>query len=417
MRLKIRVLISLRYSTDNIRKVTMKMKSIGILFLGFCCAAFAANLYPQIDPAQTTPYDKWAEMLVNYSLNLQPGETLLIETTPLSQELCLLVYKEAIKAGAYPYISIELPGAKEIFLENATDTQLMYVTPVYKYMYENFDANVYIHAPANTRSLSSIDPIRIQTANKSFMDKAKRFLWNRIDSKQMKWCYTSFPTQALAQEADMGIEEYKKFVFESCKLLEPESKKSWKQLSQRQQEFCERLNGNSKVTLHGPNIDLEMSIKGRSFINDDGRQNFPGGEIYTSPVENSTNGWVRFSYPAIFENHEIIDVELWFENGKVVRERASKGQAFLTEILNSDDGARRVGELGIGTNYGIKRFTKNMLFDEKIGGTIHVALGHGFSEIGGTNVSAIHWDMLCDLSEGEILVDGEVFYKNGKFVK
>ena len=170
----------------------MKTKSVGVLFL--CYAVSVANIYSQVDSTHYTPYDKWAEMLVSYSLNLQPGETLLIETTPLSQELCLLVYKEAIKVGAHPYISIGLPGAKEIFLETATDTQLMYVTPVYKFMYENFDANVYIHAPANTRSLSSIDPTRIQTANKAFMDKAKSFLWNRIDSKQMKWCYTSFPT-------------------------------------------------------------------------------------------------------------------------------------------------------------------------------------------------------------------------------
>lgn len=395
----------------------MKMKSIGILFLCFCYTVLAGNIYSQSDSTYSTPYDKWAELLVNYSLNLQPGETLLIETTPLSQELCLLIYKEAIKAGAHPYISLELPGAKEIFLENASDPQLIYVNPIHKFMYENFDARVYILAPANTRSLSNIDPIRIQTANKAFMDKAKNLLYSRIASQQLKWCYTSFPTQALAQEADMGIEEYKRFVFESCKLLESDTKKSWEQLSQKQEKLCEWLKGKSTVTLHGPNIDLKMSIKNRLFLNDDGRQNFPGGEIYTSPIENSTNGWVRFSYPAIFENHEIIDVELWFENGKVIREKASKGQAFLTELLNTDVGSRIVGELGIGTNYGIKRFTKNMLYDEKIGGTIHVAVGHGFPEVGGTNVSAIHWDMLCDMSEGEILVDGEVFYKNGKFVK
>ena len=198
---------------------------------------------------------------------------------------------------------------------------------------------------------------------------------------------------------------------------EPDIKESWKERSKSQKELCEWLNGKSELILRGPDIDLKMSIKNRKFINDDGRLNFPGGEIYTSPVENSTNGWVRFSYPAIFQNQEIIDIELWIENGKVVREKASKGQGFLTKILNSDTGARIVGELGIGTNYGIKRFTKHMLFDEKIGGTIHIAVGHGFSETGGTNVSAIHWDMLCDMSEGEIIVDGEIFYKNGKFLK
>ena len=305
---------------------------------------------------------------------------------------------------------------KKIFYEMATDTQLNFVNPVYKFMYENFDASLYIHSPANTRSLGNIDPIRLQTAKKAFMKKAKSILYKRIDNKQMKWCYTSFPTQALAQEADIGIEEYKRFVFESCKLIEPDPKESWKKLSQYQEELCEWLNGKSEVILRGPHIDLKMSIKDRTFINDDGRLNFPGGEIYTSPVENSTNGWVRFSYPVIFENQEIIDIELWFEDGKVIKEKASKGQTFLTEMLNSDKGARIVGELGIGTTYGIKRFTKNMLFDEKIGGTIHIAVGHGFPEIGGKNESAIHWDMLCDMSEGAIIVDGKMIYKNGRFI-
>ena len=395
----------------------MKTKSSIILFLSFFVLFFSAQIFSQTNTSYNTPYDKWADMLVHYSLDLQPGETLLIETTPLSQELCLLVYREAIKAGAHPYISVELPGMKEIFFETATDTQLMYVTPIYKFICEHFDARVFIHASANTRSLSNVNPIRIQTANKALLDKAKSILYSRIGSKEMKFCYTSFPTQALAQEADMGLEEYKKFVFESCKLFESDSQKSWEQLSLKQKELCEWLNRKSELILRGPNIDLRMSIKDRSFINDDGKQNFPGGEIFTSPVENSTNGWVRFSYPAIFENQEIIDVELWFENGRVIKEKASKGQAFLTEALNTDAGSRIVGELGIGTNYGIQRFTKNMLFDEKIGGKIHIAVGHGFPEVGGTNVSAIHWDMLCDMSEGEIIVDGEVFYKKGKFVK
>jgi aminopeptidase len=283
-------------------------------------------------------------------------------------------------------------------------------------MYENFDANLVIHAPANTRSLSNIEPARIQTANQAFAQKAKRYLYDRVDAQEMKWCYTSFPTQALAQEADMGIEEYKRFVYKSNKLDEPDTEKSWEELSQKQAALCEWLKGRSDVILRGPNVDLKMSIHDRIFYYDGARMNFPGDEIYTSPVEDSTNGWIRFSYPAIFQNQEIIDIELWIENGKVVREKASKGQAFLTEILNSDRGARIVGELGIGTNYGITRFTKNMLFDEKIGGTIHIALGRGFPECGGTNVSSIHWDMLCDMSEGEILVDGELFYKNGEFV-
>jgi aminopeptidase len=387
-----------------------------MLFVIFYFIFLSTQIHTQSNSHLQTPSEKWAYMLVNYSLNLQPDETLLIETTHLSQELCLMVYKEAIKAGAHPYISLELPGTNEIFFRIASDNQLTYVHPVHKFIYENFDARLYIIAPANTRSLTNMDPKRMRKANIAFVEKAKKYMYRRIGNKQMKWCYTSFPTQALAQEADMGFEEYKRFVFESCKLNEQQPRKSWEKLSQRQKELCSWLKGKSKVTLHGPNIDLQMSIENRTFDNDDGITNFPGGEIYTSPVENSTKGWVRFSYPAIFNQQEIIDIELWIENGKVVKERASKGQAFLTEILNSDDGARIIGELGIGTNYDIKHFTKNMLFDEKIGGTIHLAVGMGFPECGGKNESAIHWDMLCDMSEGEIIVDGKIIYKNGKFV-
>ena len=394
----------------------MRIKSSSIIFLSLCIFLHAPQLFSQTDLSFSTPYDKWAHVLVNYSLDLQSGESFLIETTDLSQELCLLIYKEAIKAGAYPYISIELSNTKEIFYQFASDRQLMYVNPLYKFMYDTFDAMLVIQAPANTRSLSHIDPVRIKNANNAFLAKAKEFLYDRIDRNQMKWCYTSFPTQALAQEAEMGLEEYENFVFNSCKLNESDTEVSWKELSQRQKALCDWLKGKSELTVRGPNVDLKMSIHGRTFVNDDGRMNFPGGEIYTSPVENSTNGWIRFSYPAIFKNQEIADIELWIEDGKVVREKASKGQAFLTEILNSDAGARIVGELGIGTNYGIERFTKNMLFDEKMGGTIHVAVGHGFPEAGGTNKSSLHWDMLCDMSEGEIIVDGEIIYKNGKFV-
>ena len=384
--------------------------------LYICVVVCNRQIFSQTDSSFRTPYDEWADVLVNYSLNLQTGETLLIETTELSHDLCLLVYKEAIKAGAHPYISIGLSDMNEIFFHYASDNQLTFVNPVHKFMYEYFDAKLIINAPVNTRSLSTIDPIRIKKANNALMEKAMYVFFDRIARNDMKWCYTSFPTQALAQEAEMGIDEYKHFVFQSCKLNEDDKKEFWKKLSMRQEKLCEWLKGKSELILRGPNIDLKMSIHNRIFSNDDGKLNFPGGEIYTSPVENSTNGWVRFSYPALFKGKEVIDVQLWIENGKVIKEKALKGQSFLTEILNSDSGARIIGELGIGTNYSIKRFTKNMLFDEKIGGTIHIAVGHGIPESGGTNVSSVHWDMLCDMSEGEIIVDGELFYKNGEFV-
>ena len=213
----------------------------------------------------------------------------------------------------------------------------------------------------------------------------------------------------------MSLSEYQDFVYGAGLLDLDEPVEAWKAEAKRQGKLIGWLEGKDQVVLEGTNIDMRMSIKERDFLKAAGRLNFPDGEIYTSPVEDSVNGWVRFGYPAIYGGKEVVDIQLWFEDGKVVKEQASKGGELLTELLNTDEGARYLGELGIGTNYGIQKFTKNMLFDEKIGGTIHLAVGAGFSDIGGQNESGLHWDMLCDMADSEITVDGEVFYKDGKF--
>jgi aminopeptidase len=190
----------------------------------------------------------------------------------------------------------------------------------------------------------------------------------------------------------------------------------WKEEGRKQTELADWLKGHDQVMLKGANVDITLSIRDRRFEISDGRYNFPDGEIFTSPVEDSVNGWIRFKYPAIHQGQEVNDIELWFEHGRVVRERAEKNQDLLTSLLNTDAGARVLGEWGIGTNYGIQRFSKNMLFDEKIGGTIHFAVGFGFPECGSRNESGLHWDMLCDMAESEIQIDGELFYKDGKTV-
>jgi len=219
----------------------------------------------------------------------------------------------------------------------------------------------------------------------------------------------------LAQEADMSLSEYQNFVYGADLLDLPDPAAAWKKEGERQRALIGWLAGKDKAILKGSNIDLELSILGRAFAEASGHENFPDGEIYTSPVEQSVNGWVRFAYPAIYGGQEVVDIELWFEEGKIVKEKAAKGQDLLTALLNTDDGSRYLGEWGIGTNYGIQRFTKNMLFDEKIGGTIHLAVGHGFPEAGSRNESSLHWDMLCDMAESEVTLDGELFYKNGQF--
>jgi aminopeptidase len=236
----------------------------------------------------------------------------------------------------------------------------------------------------------------------------------RVVRKEYRWCYTEYPTQATAQEADMSLADYCEFFFAAGKLNEADPVVSWQAEGRRQQQLVDWLAGRERVVLKGSDIDLSFSIKERKFIVCDGKANFPDGEIFTGPVEDSANGWVRFKYPAIFGGREVLDVELWLENGLVVKEKAAKNSEFLTATLNTDAGSRYLGEWGIGTNYEIPCFTRNMLFDEKLGGTIHLAVGASLYETGGRNDSGLHWDMLCDMSESEVDVDGEVFYRNGR---
>jgi aminopeptidase len=356
---------------------------------------------------------KLAKVMVHYSLGLQPGQQVQIRTHPLADELTLAVYEEAIRAGAHVFIQNQVPGAQEIFFKQASEAQLDYVSPIRKLINETFDANLDIWSEHNTRALSGIDPTRMARQAKAGAALNKVF-FERAAKKELRWCLTVYPTHAMAQEADMSLADFREFVFEAGMLNEDDPVAYWKKAGQEQQKMADWLKGREQVTLTGANVALKMSIKERVFIPCDGQYNFPDGEIFTGPVEDSVEGWVRFKYPAIEYGQEVTDIQLWFEQGRVVKEAASKNQELLTAQLNSDAGARTLGEFGIGTNYGITRFTKNMLFDEKMGGTIHLAVGAGYPESGSKNESGIHWDMLCDMSDAEIRVDGDLFYKNGK---
>lgn len=358
---------------------------------------------------------KLAKVLINYSLNIQPGEHLVIQTTPLADELTLAAYEEAIKAGAHVMVLNQVPGTREIFFKHASDGQLTHIAPMQKFMLENTDAFLRIWADSNTRALSGIDPQKLAQFGRANAEMSK-LMMQRSASGELKWCLTVYPTNAMAQDADMSLMDYTEFVYGAGMLNEDDPVKFWQEEAERQHKLIDWLKGRKDVVIKGSNIDITMSIEGRTFLESAGTHNFPSGEVFASPVENSVNGWVRFKYPAIHNGQEIHDIQLWFENGKVVKEEAAKNQALLTALLDTDEGARYLGELGIGTNYGIQRFTKNMLFDEKIGGTIHLAVGAGFPEGGGKNESGLHWDMLCDMSDGEIRVDGDLFYKNGKTV-
>lgn len=358
---------------------------------------------------------KLAKVLVHYSVALRRGQQVVIRTSPLADELSLAVYEEAVRAGAHPLILNEVPGATDVFYKYASNAQLEYVSPVRKLINQTFDASIAIWTEFNTRNLSGIDPKRIARNRKAGAALTKTFL-RRAAQGELKWTLTVYPNNAMAQEADMSLADYADFIYKAGMLNLPDPVVFWRREAQKQQRLIKRLKGGNKAVLKGSNVDVTLSIKNRTFIECAGKENFPDGEIFTGPVESSVNGWIRFRYPAIYDGQEITDVELWFKDGKVVKEKASKNQELLTSLLNTDRGSRYLGEWGIGTNYGIKRFTKNMLFDEKIGGTIHFAVGAGYPESGSKNDSGLHWDMLCDMGDSEIKIDGELFYRNGKFV-
>ena len=356
---------------------------------------------------------KLAQVMVHYSLAIKRGQKVYLQTVPAGHEFNLTFYEEAIKAGAHVTVMMNVPGQDEIFFKYASNQQLDWISPVRELVHTTYDARMVLEAETNTRELAGVDPKRIARARKANAALFEKML-KRIANKELRWCLTVYPTEAMAQEANMSLADYSEFVYEAGMLNAKDPVALWKAEEVKQKKLVNWLKGKKQVLLKGDNIDLSFSIKGRKFIPCAGDQNFPDGEIFTSPVENSVSGWVRFRYPAIFDGQEIEDIELWFENGKVVQEKAQRNQELLTAQLNTDTGARVLGEWGIGTNYNIKKFTKNMLFDEKLGGTIHLALGLGFEEAGGHNVSGLHWDMLCDMANSEVVIDGKLFYKNGK---
>lgn len=356
---------------------------------------------------------RFARLLIHYSLEIKPGQKLAIQSTPLADELLEAVYAEALRAGAHAYVLLELPDQWEIFYKHAGGSQLDFVSPIHRMVAEEFDARLHIDAEENTRLFSNVDPQKMAQRSRAYQPVNQTF-FDRTARGEFRWCSTLYPTNALAQEADMSLSQYREFVFAAGKLNSPDADALWQQEGIRQRELVAWLEGKNEAHFKGTDIDLTLSIRGRRFEVSDGKYNFPDGEIFTGPEEDSANGWVRFRYPALGRGREVRDIELWFEGGKVVKETASKGLEFLKQTLDTDAGARYIGEWGIGTNYDIPRFSSNMLFDEKLGGTIHFALGASYPETGGKNQSGIHWDLLCDMADSEICIDGEVFYRNGR---
>ena len=356
-----------------------------------------------------------AKVIVDYCLSVKPKDRVAVIGSTLSETLMLAIQRAVLRAGGYPHLFPFFPGSEYIRFSESNDDQLDFVSPIMKMAFEEFECLASLYSMANTRALTNIDPAKQGRVAKAQAEIMKRYM-ERAATGELKWAVTMFPTNAHAQDAEMSLAEFEDYVYSTMYVDTDDPAKEWRKIHDEQQRYVDWLSGKEELVVKGPNVDLTLSIKDRVFMNSDGVNNMPDGEIDTSPIEDSVEGWIRFTYPAIRQGKEVEGVELKFEKGKVVEASAEKNQDFLISILDTDGGARYLGEFAIGTNKRINRFIKNILFDEKIGGTIHMALGFGYPETGSVNKSAIHWDMICDMRDGgQIFADGELFYESGEF--
>ncbi len=360
-------------------------------------------------------HSKYAELLTHYCLEIKAGDRLYIRASTLAEPLVREVYRSALRAGALVEVDLEFQGQRRILLEEGNDMQLQYVPPLMRQAFETFDAYLHIRAPFNLREDQQV-PAKQAATRSQALHVIQNIYFQRAATRALRRNLCEYPTQASAQEAGMSLEAYEHFIYNACKLFDDNPAQSWLEVRHNQQRIVDFLNKKSHIRYWCDGTDITFSTQGRTWINSDGQTNMPSGEVYTAPVEDSVNGVVHFSFPAIYMGYEVEGVTLWVQNGYIERWEARRGQEILDQVF-SMDGARRFGEAAIGTNYNITCFTKNILFDEKIGGTVHLAVGQSYPQAGGKNQSAVHWDMIADMRENSaIFADGEKIYENGQFL-
>ncbi|RMG78255.1 MAG: aminopeptidase [Bacteroidetes bacterium] len=358
---------------------------------------------------------KYADLLVHYCVELQPGEKLFVQSTTLAEPLVREVYRSALRAGAIVEVDLAFREKGRIFLNEASEAALQHLPILQKTAFENFDAYLYIRAPFNLREEQNVNSEKAALRREATKD-LNRLYFERTATRSLKRNLCEYPTLAAAQQAGMSLEEFENFVFGACKLFAEDPAEAWRKVRAEQQKVVDLLNKSETIRYLGPDFDLSFSCKGRTWINSDGQTNMPSGEVFTSPVEDSVNGVIRFSFPSIYMGHSVEGVTLWVKDGYIEKWEARQGQDFLDKIFQME-GTRRFGEAAIGTNYDINRITKNILFDEKMGGTVHLAIGQSYLQTGGKNQSTVHWDMITDMTNGgAIFADGTKIYENGKFI-
>jgi aminopeptidase len=359
---------------------------------------------------------KLADVIVNYSTGLGEGDLVLIQGPELAEPLIVEIVRAALAAGAIPHVRASVQGVDEAYLAAAGDAQLDHLPDYALAEMDAIDARIAIHAAWNTRELSGIDPGKLARRSRAAQPVMGRFM-ERSAAGDLRWCVTAYPCDAFAQDADMSLDAYADFIYRAGWLHLDDPAAAWRDYATKLRTLADQLEGVKTLRVVAEDTDLQVGVGGRTWIASRGERNFPDGEVFTGPVESETSGDVRFSFPAVMGGREVQDVRLRFENGQVVRSEAAVGGAYLEQMLAMDPGATVLGEFAIGTNYQVTQFTKQILFDEKIGGTCHMALGAGYPDTGSVNRSGLHWDMVCDLrSGGEIHADGEVIYRDGAFL-
>jgi aminopeptidase len=357
-----------------------------------------------------------AGLIVEYSLAVQAREILRIDAPEVASPLVLELYRAALAADAFPYSTLSVDGLLEILLEEGSDDQLTNISALQLHEIDTIDALATVWSETNTRSMSRVDPDRHARFLKAQRQLSNR-RWERISAGELAWCGMLYPTHGHAQDADMSLGAYEDFVYSACHVDEDDPAAHWRLVAASLRNQADELESVRELRIVGPDTDLLVGVEGRKWIAADGRYNMPDGEVFTSPTETETEGEIRYTFPAIYHGREVEDIRLRFEGGRVVAAEAARGNDYLQSLLDMDDGARVLGEVAFGLNYEIDRFTRNILFDEKIGGTMHLALGSAFPQAGGSNTSGLHWDMICDLrAHGEVYADGELIWKAGRFV-
>lgn len=364
-----------------------------------------------------TLWEKYAKVLVEYSTGVKKDDLVIIRATSCeAQPLVKEIYKQVLLKGANPVVKTVMDGLAETFIKYANDEQLAYIDPMTEIEYEKADVLISIGAPTNTKSMAKADSKKMAQRSAATRELSNKML-KRSAEGTLKWVIADFPTNALAQEAKMSLEDYTEFLINACYLNLDNPIEKWREIDREQQRLADYLNKTTKLHIIGEDTDITFDTTGRKWLNCSGQCNFPDGEIYTSPVEDSANGTIYFDFPQIYRGNEAHKVRVRLENGKVVEASAEKGEEYFLNMINMDEGSRFVGEIAIGTNSMIQEITGNILFDEKIGGAIHMALGASYPEAGGKNVSGLHWDLIKNMKNGsEIYADDVLIYKDGKFV-